>query len=76
MYLNIFIDWKRYLNFSFSVFQTNQTFEKTIEPNKTFNEDLKDCGMSISLTNFDLQKEGKFIVETNVKFYLLHIFLI
>ena len=62
----LYLDWKRNAVFLMSIFQTNSNYEKTIEPNKTFNEDNKDCGINISISNFDIQKDGKFILETNV----------
>ena len=62
-------DWKRNAEFTFSLYQTNSNFEKTISHNHTFVKEKKDIGSNHSISNFDLQKEGEFIVETNVKIF-------
>ena len=62
----IYEDWKRYANFTLSVFHSNSNFEKTLDSNNTFRKDKKDIGLIESISNFDLKKEGEIIVETNV----------
>lgn len=58
-----------------TVYQTNSTFEKTIEPVKTFNKENKEGGIFLALSNFDISTSGKFIIELQVSIFLSCSFL-
>ena len=58
-----------------TVYQTNSNFEKTIEPNKTFNKEIKEGGIFLALSNFDINIPGKFIIELQVFNLFLIIFI-
>jgi hypothetical protein len=66
------LDWKRSAIYSIMIYQTNSNYEKVIEPNKTFSNEMKESGVSLALSNFDIGFEGKFIIELQVFCDLFH----